>query len=75
MLKNGYASDSDYLSDYRFLLVKKMVIGDVELHDVMTFVDTEQTESVIIPRKVLVSTLGTMTEDKAAKTLSFDTSL
>lgn len=75
MLKNGYAEGSDYISEFAFLLIKKMTIGDVEKEDVMVYVDPEQTESVIIMRQTLVRTLGTMTEDKAAKTLTFDTSL
>lgn len=75
MLKNGYASDGDYLSEYGLLLIKKLVIGDVELRNQWVFVDTEQTESVFIPRQLLISALGTMTEDKAAKTMTFDISL
>lgn len=75
MVKNGYVDSGDIISEYHCIVMKKVSIGDVELRNVTVYVDGSQEEAVTIPRNLLIMTLGTMTEDKAAKTLSFDTSL
>lgn len=75
LLKNDYVSENDYLATYGLLVLKTLKIGGLSLSDVNVIVSETQKDPLIISRAFLINTFGTMTENKAAKTLTFDTSL